>query len=333
MAYPSDLKRGRGCPFCSNKRVLKGYNDLLTTHPDLCKELVDSELMHSLTHGSRKKIEWVCPVGHKWLATPNDRTNKGSGCPYCSGAKVAAGFNSFGDKHPILVQEMVDPSLAYLFTEKSSQIVEWRCQDGHVWSATFYTRANGSGCKTCSVRGGRESTRARGASRLNPITLMLQGQWHEDNPPLEKFSMGSDSIVKWKCLAGHVTQKSVRAYVKFGCSDCSEWGTSRAEKSFADEVEAAGYKIIRNDRKIIAPMELDVFIPRLMTGIEFNGEYWHQDEARETRKMALCKENSVDLIVVWYSDWMKSPGDVMKHVKARLDDIATSRGAFENTGL
>ena len=28
---------GRGCPYCSNKKVLKGYNDLATTNPDLLK--------------------------------------------------------------------------------------------------------------------------------------------------------------------------------------------------------------------------------------------------------------------------------------------------------
>lgn len=29
---------GSGCPFCSNKRALAGYNDLATTHPELAVE-------------------------------------------------------------------------------------------------------------------------------------------------------------------------------------------------------------------------------------------------------------------------------------------------------
>ena len=30
--------KGNGCPFCSNKRVLEGINDLATTNPDIAKE-------------------------------------------------------------------------------------------------------------------------------------------------------------------------------------------------------------------------------------------------------------------------------------------------------
>ena len=33
--------RGTGCPICANRKVLKGFNDLATTHPDLAKEAVD----------------------------------------------------------------------------------------------------------------------------------------------------------------------------------------------------------------------------------------------------------------------------------------------------
>ena len=34
----SRTKDNAGCPYCSNLKVLKGYNDLTTTRPDLLKE-------------------------------------------------------------------------------------------------------------------------------------------------------------------------------------------------------------------------------------------------------------------------------------------------------
>ena len=37
-AKVNNRSNGRGCPFCSNKKVLEGYNDLFTTNPDLAKE-------------------------------------------------------------------------------------------------------------------------------------------------------------------------------------------------------------------------------------------------------------------------------------------------------
>lgn len=35
----SDLKRGSRCPVCAGKKVLIGYNDLWTTHPEIAKSL------------------------------------------------------------------------------------------------------------------------------------------------------------------------------------------------------------------------------------------------------------------------------------------------------
>ena len=35
LATPYSRTNGSGCPYCSNKRILKGYNDLATTNPEL----------------------------------------------------------------------------------------------------------------------------------------------------------------------------------------------------------------------------------------------------------------------------------------------------------
>lgn len=80
---------GYGCPICSNRIVLPGYNDLETLRPDIAAEwakwlnkLKPSEVgVHS-----NKKVWWNCHNDHFWEAKINDRTrkNKGTGCPYCA---------------------------------------------------------------------------------------------------------------------------------------------------------------------------------------------------------------------------------------------------------
>ena len=58
---------GNGCPFCAGKRVLVGFNDLLTLYP----ELIESEWNYAvndskninpseLTKGSHRKASWKC---------------------------------------------------------------------------------------------------------------------------------------------------------------------------------------------------------------------------------------------------------------------------------
>ena len=81
---------GNGCPVCSNKKVLKGYNDLLTVNPTLAEEWNYDKngtlTPDMVTAGSSKKVWWKCDKGHEWEATVKNRSH-GRGCPYCSGRR------------------------------------------------------------------------------------------------------------------------------------------------------------------------------------------------------------------------------------------------------
>ena len=46
---------GNGCPYCSNRKVLKGFNDLVTTHPEISKEPSGCN-PENITFGSEKNL-------------------------------------------------------------------------------------------------------------------------------------------------------------------------------------------------------------------------------------------------------------------------------------
>ena len=89
----------QGCPYCSGAKVLRGFNDLCTTHPEIAADWnyeKNGDLKPwEISHGSRKKVWWKCKNGHEFIDTPNHRTSPYSNrsCPYCSGKKVLVGFN------------------------------------------------------------------------------------------------------------------------------------------------------------------------------------------------------------------------------------------------
>ena len=98
---------GSGCPYCSCRAVLKGFNDLASIHPELVEEWSDRNLPLSPTEVSEfsnKKVWWKCKFGHRWQSTPNNRIN-GRGCPVCSGRLVMAGVNDLATKNPELALE------------------------------------------------------------------------------------------------------------------------------------------------------------------------------------------------------------------------------------
>ena len=89
-AMPYSRVRGSGCPYCANRRVLTGFNDLLTVCPDIAAEwhpgLNGALTPADVTRGCTKKVWWRCRFGHEWQAAVYSRTReKRAGCPYCTG--------------------------------------------------------------------------------------------------------------------------------------------------------------------------------------------------------------------------------------------------------
>lgn len=56
----NNLLRGRGCPVCSGKRVLKGVNDISTTDPELVKYFKNEDDAYNHSRGSDKKAFFKC---------------------------------------------------------------------------------------------------------------------------------------------------------------------------------------------------------------------------------------------------------------------------------
>lgn len=62
----NSLIKGAGCSVCVNLKVLKGYNDLWTTHPNIAKMLKYPKRGYEVTYGSNKHEIFVCPdCGHE----------------------------------------------------------------------------------------------------------------------------------------------------------------------------------------------------------------------------------------------------------------------------
>ena len=80
------------CPYCTGKKVLKGYNDLETLNPRVASEwhpIRNGVLTPDMVScGSHKKVWWKCCEGHEWCAVVYSRTGtRQTGCPECAGKK------------------------------------------------------------------------------------------------------------------------------------------------------------------------------------------------------------------------------------------------------
>ena len=88
--YSRTKIKGSGCPYCTGRKVLPGFNDLATLKPGLAEQwyqpLNGPLTPADVTLGSNKKVWWRCSEHHVWQAFIYARTKKnGTDCPVCAG--------------------------------------------------------------------------------------------------------------------------------------------------------------------------------------------------------------------------------------------------------
>jgi hypothetical protein len=75
--------------------------------------------------------------------------------------------------------------------------------------------------------------------------------------------------------------------------------------SFLQEIYKG--EIIVNNRQIISPYELDIYLPQEKLAFEFNGLYWHnelnKDKHYHLNKTELCEAQNIQLIHIYEDDW------------------------------
>ena len=207
---------GRGCPYCSGRLVLEGFNDLATKAPKLVIEWDTKSNLpltpQSVSPGSHKKVWWICKdCGHKWPAEIKSRV-AGEGCPQCGRKSmgstfrkniIESGAKTLADEHPELALEWHPtrntPFTPSDYTSHSSAMIVWHCSKcGHDWEATINNRVGrGSGCPVCA--GNIIKSGYNDLATLNPD---LAAEWHPTkNLPLTVQTVGASSNknVWWIC--------------------------------------------------------------------------------------------------------------------------------------
>jgi hypothetical protein len=153
--------RGSNCPYCSNQKVLTGFNDLATTHLELAAEWHPTKngrvTPENVTAGTNQKIWWLGRCGHEWDASGASRAINGTGCSICLNHRLLVGYNDLQtvgaeilpEWHPtknknIIPSQIIGPSARKYW---------WLCSEGHEWLASSGARLRGTKCPSCSVTG------------------------------------------------------------------------------------------------------------------------------------------------------------------------------------
>lgn len=220
---------GTGCPYCSNRKVIPGFNDLASVSPALGKEWHPTRNLSKeggilssseIPFGSGRRAVWQCSKKHIWEATVDERFRRGNGCPYCSGRYAISGETDLATKFPEIASEWhptkngdVVPSHV---TAHSSKKYWWLGACSHEWETTIAKRSIGRGCPYCAFQ-----KVLKGFNDLATTHPEIAKTWHpirnRDLAPDMFIGSGRDKIW-WQCSEGHEWETTINAR-KTG-SDC-----------------------------------------------------------------------------------------------------------------
>lgn len=173
MRISQRTRQNQGCPYCSGKRVLVGFNDFGTKCEDARKEwdsdnnwddkLKKNTTPADYTYGSHHIANFRCSLCKEPYSMMIKTFYRGNRCKYCAHIEVKPdGSNSFAAEYPDQLKYWDYEKNDRITTDKhpngirpenilsrSNLIVHWKCGMGHSWTISVDSQRSSPGCSKC----------------------------------------------------------------------------------------------------------------------------------------------------------------------------------------
>jgi len=189
---------------------------------------------------------------------------------------------------------------------------------------------------------------------LNRKTLIKNKDIVDIDNVLKELSVKCDTC-------GNISKMDRRLYYKrrenntLICTICNPIDRNISGKEIINFIKM-NYEgeIIENDRKLISPYEIDIYLPEINLAFEFNGVYWHSELYKDRNyhmdKSKRCWDRGIQLIHIWEDDWtykkdivksmilnkiIKTPNKIMARncVVKEIDNIDIIRDFLNNNHI
>jgi hypothetical protein len=300
----------------------ENYNNIPKTLKTQGNKIHNNKYDYSLVDyvNSKTKVKIICPIHGVFEQRFSDHL-RGQGCSKCgdlnSSNSRKMGLDEFVKRSNIKHNNKYDYSLVEYVNSKTK--VKIICPIHGVHEQRPESHLINGGCKLCGIL-------SNSKSRTKSISEFIDNgnQIHNNKYSYEKVNYINATIkVTINCpIHGDFEQiPDNHLTKKYGCSKCSNLGTSRPESNLKDFINSLGIQIEENNRVILNGKELDIYIPSKNIAIEYDGLYWHDDNHVNNNyhlnKTIECEDNSIQLIHVFEDEWR----DKQEIVKSRLMNI------------
>lgn len=201
-------------------------------------------------------------------------------CPICRGKRIIPEYNSLKAKYPKIVElewdydrNIVEPDHIAAHTNKK---VWWKCANGHSYQSSPNNKLNGGGdCPYCSHQ------KVSSETSLLAIYPEIAKEWHptlNNITPADVLPQSSISVW-WKCaVCGNEFSSKVYQRLKspFGCKKCNKGRQTSVSEQLVYKFLLDYFPDAINTFKIDRNTDIDVFLPSINVGIEYDGSRYHK---------------------------------------------------------
>ena len=304
----------QGCPVC-NGRFRYDTNSFIETAKKLphCEDYTFDKVKYV---NNKTKVIVTCKEHGDFEITPGHLLS-GEGCPKCRYIKsannkrrsveevISAAKIVHGDKYDYsLIKEYKNDRTKYPII----------CPIHGVYLQTMNNHIKGKqGCPLC----GREKTTEAstiGFNKWKEVANIIHNNfysYHEDtydgieNKTLITCPKHGDF---WQKANNHTNLKQ-------GCPHCSH-SISSAETEISDFIRNLGFNI-ETRSKVLGDCEIDILVPSLNFGIEYNGLYWHceltKDKNYHLNKTIKAEKAGIKLFHVFEDEW-EDKNEIVKSI-------------------
>jgi Zn finger protein HypA/HybF involved in hydrogenase expression len=267
--------------------------------------------------GAAQKVEIGCP-DHGWFWQNEANHRSGTGCPQCGAtsrqAKRSHGYDSFVEKAlEVHGGKYLYPRQEIYNSRTRAKIV---CREHGPFNQMVYQHLAGKGCKHCGYALNASRSKISMDEFVERAKEVHGGSYVYHGP-----YAGMHDPTQIECRVHGMFSQSPHSHLKGGgCPKCC-LRVSKGEADLADFVSSLGVEIVQSSRSIIAPYELDIYVPEKRLAIEYHGLWFHREElvGNKTRiKYEMCAEAGITLIQVFEDEWLNDREKVECRIKAAV---------------
>jgi hypothetical protein len=315
---PANHLQGRGCVKCcthGKKYAIDYLPNIERLHP---------ELKPKLDNNNQNQIILTCPIHGEYSKLAKNVLRKFE-CPECRVERLRNDLFDERNKDFIRKAKEIHGDV-YDYTKTKYKGFEEKltiiCPKHGEFEQQASVHLAGCGCPEC----GNEKLRKVKVNEEHLIKRFKEKHGDKYDYSNVKYEIGGQKVEIICKKHGSFWQVPYSHMHGAGCPICaSENSTSESEIEFRNFISKLYEgRILPNDRTIIRPREIDIYLPEINVAFEYNGLYWHSAEKLHNNlyhqmKMKMCLEKGVTLYQFFEDEWLYKPDAVKSFVKRVLE--------------